>query len=127
MKIHAHMYKQQDEDSLVAELENEITPYIDAFRDFESSLSSAGFSTRSNEDLNREVISSQKEYLWLSGLVKEKSDHEAIVHDTPDLNELTLLTDNLQELSNSISSIYQEISDDTLRKPEAPESTTNYV
>jgi len=57
MKIHAHMHNQQDDDSLVDELEDIISPYVDVVDHIRESLSTSTVSETIEDELKHSLIS----------------------------------------------------------------------
>ncbi len=127
MKIHAHMHNQQDDDSLVDELEDIISPYVDVVDHIRKSLSTSTVSETIEDELKHSLISSQKEYFWISELLQQETDVVGAANTLDAESQLTELEGGLGAISGSVEDILRLLRDDTLYKQDDTGSTTNYV
>ena len=127
MKIHAHMHNQQDDDSLVDELEDIISPYVDVVDHIRKSLSTSTVSETIEDELKHSLISSQKEYFWISELLQQETDVVGATNTLDAGSELSETEGSLGGISGTVENILRLLRDDTLYKQDDTGSTTNYV
>ena len=127
MKIHANMHNQQDDDLLVTELENAISPFIHVIQNFGISFGSFGPSTAIERDMKDSFVSSQKELSLLAEFLEMNSrEHEHIISTDGD-PEVSMMHASMQSTADSLCGILWLIGEDTLQEQDEPSSTTNYV
>jgi len=108
---------ENDEDSLVSELEHLISPYIYALDGNRNHINCVVPGIDETDEIQQSLISSQKHYLWLHEILRQE-------HNTQDTNvyesEATKMSDKtlgmLEDLSKTVEDIFRGISEDTLHE-----------
>ncbi len=118
MKNSWHMHiPENDENSLVSELEHLIWPYILLLDENRKQSNCVIPGVDETDEIQKSLISSQKDYLWLNEILRqEHNTQDSTVYKSEATKESHKTLDILEDLSETVENIFRGILEDTLHE-----------